>query len=173
MPFDPFADIEEPDEAQAYEELHEDPPFAEPTPTKEEKVIVAVPSEGKVVVTLKGASGYDAPWIVIHADDANDALSQLNDPNMVELIKKTSVMASGFQKTYKPGSAPASGGGSSNDRKPPVATQFPAGVVRKQCEHGDWVYKTWARKDGKGMNHAQECPVKDRNCGSEWINGIK
>lgn len=165
MPFDPFADIEEPDEAQTYiEEFPEDPPFAEPTPTKEEKVIVAVPSEGKVVVTLKGASGYDAPWIVIHADDANDALSQLDDPNMVELIKKTSVMASGFQRTYKPSSAPASGASAagSSDRKPPVATEAPGGA-KKYCAHGEMEFKSGiSQKTGKPYQFFV-CTERDRN----------
>lgn len=27
----------------------------------------------KITVTLKGGTGYDAPWIVVHADNANEA----------------------------------------------------------------------------------------------------
>src|SRR5690554_2017518 len=55
-------------------------------------------NNAKLTVTLKGGAGYDAPWIVIYADDAADALTQLRDPNIVELmdvVKKAGAHFSG------------------------------------------------------------------------------
>lgn len=62
---------------------------------KKEKAVVAT-SEGKVVVTLKGGAGYDAPWIVIHADTIADANSQLNDAELASLINQTKKVATFF-----------------------------------------------------------------------------
>lgn len=86
----------------------------------------------KVVVTLKGGSGYDAPWIVIHATDTADALKQLEDEQLKTLVEKTAEVGKYFAATGRP-PAPAktstqhTGGGIN----PPAGYEYKTGVSKK------------------------------------------
>lgn len=64
--------------------------------TKESTVTNIVSDQAKIVTTLKGGSGFDAPWIVVHADNATDALETLKDPSMKELIELSQKVGSAF-----------------------------------------------------------------------------
>lgn len=84
---DPFADAPA-DEPQG--DPWGPPPEEAPKKAPAKKATVKSPkvasdSEGKVVVTLKGGSGFDAPWIVIHAADLADAEDQFTGENAVVL----------------------------------------------------------------------------------------
>lgn len=118
---------------------------------------VAVPSEGKVVVTLKGGSGYDAPWIVIHASSVDDAYSQF-DGKLAELMTKVQAAGAHFsgQAPAKPaGAAPAANG------RPAGATEAPSWAPPKPYD--DFVYKTGvSAKTGKTW-HAWMPPQKGDN----------
>lgn len=165
---DPFAD--EADEAQ-------NAPAATNTnagPWEEKPVTNAptvVPSaDGKLVVTLKGGTGFDAPWIVIHAADAADALTQLEDKELGKLIERTKVVA-GFFAGGNCGSAPAAprqsgGGGQAQRGRPATAGSSPDGEKRF-CEHGERVFKSGVSKAGKTWQ-AYDCP--NRVCDREWKN---
>lgn len=37
------------------------------------------PHEHRVVATIKGGSGYDAPWVVVHANTASEIIAHLNE----------------------------------------------------------------------------------------------
>ena len=55
-------------------------------------------SNGKVVVTLKGGKGYDAPWIVLHCDTVAEANGLLADEGLKELIDRTTKAGQYFAK---------------------------------------------------------------------------
>lgn len=95
------------------------------------------PSQAKIVTTLKGGTGYDAPWIVIHADTPQEAIDLLNDKVMKELIEKTRVVADFFSQS-EPAKKPAG--------KPAGASQPPEGSPA--CPPG-WTYRTGVSKAGK------------------------
>ena len=115
------------------------------------------PSEGKVVVTLKGGSGYDAPWIVIHASSVDDAYSQF-DGKLAELMTKVQAAGAHFsgQAPAKPaGAAPAANG------RPAGATEAPSWAPPKPYD--DFVYKTGvSARTGKTW-HAWMPPQKGDN----------
>ncbi|MDK6577082.1 hypothetical protein QP281_24700, partial [Escherichia coli] len=94
MAKDPFAGMDE--------NATQETPAAEPetkkktTTAKKETKNVAVDNEGKIVVTLKGGKGYEAPWIVIHANTIEEANAHLNDEKLAGLIKQTQKVAEFF-----------------------------------------------------------------------------
>lgn len=138
-------------------------PFAsadtDSTPTTEKKETATVATQNtesnKIVVTLKGGSGYDAPWIVVHADDAQDALNTLNDESMKELVGLTQKVGESFAGLKKGGSVSQGG-------KPAAATQAPNG---QQPPEG-YVFKSGIGKTGKPWKAFM--PI-DRNSGLEVI----
>ncbi|QKT07898.1 hypothetical protein HUN08_12410 [Gordonia sp. X0973] len=139
--YDPFAvDTPEPEQA---------PEPAAPVGTTAVSVKpVLTDSGGKVVVTLKGGSGSEAPWIVIHADSVADATSQL-DAEIVTLMEKTAGAAKKFQSLGFGGgggqrSAAPSGGNSGGGR--PARQEPPAGAP--EAPGPDWSYKT-GTKNGR------------------------
>lgn len=93
-------------------------PFAQPAPAAsynttntnpKEKTVTENNTNAKVTATLKGGSGFDAPWIVLHGDTPAEVLDQLNDQVTKELIEQTQKVGQYFAGLGKP--APAAGGG--------------------------------------------------------------
>lgn len=75
-------------------------------------------SNGKVVVTLKGGKGYEAPWIVLHCDTVAEANGLLSDDGLKELIDRTTKAGQYFAKqggvaAPAPADAPAQASGGS------------------------------------------------------------
>lgn len=143
MSFDPFLD--DAPEPTANDWLADSTPVVE-TPVVEKKEIKTVTaanaSEGKLTITLKGGAGFDAPWIVIHAQDASDGLAQMKDPalkELMDLVKKGGAHFSGGtgQATQRPAAKPAGG----------ATPQAPAGDG-KSCQHGDMIFRSGS-KNGK------------------------
>lgn len=90
-----------------------DPPATEPattttTTTKENTRMAETASNNKIVATLKGGSGFDAPWIVIHGDTPEEVLDILNDEQTKALLDQTQKVAGYFAS--KGSSTPAAGG---------------------------------------------------------------
>ena len=105
---------------------------------------MASANEGKVVVTLKGGRDFDAPWIVIHADDVSEANDLLEQANNLELHETVAAAAAFFR-----GVNVAEQGGvtqGSAERQQPKATQDSgdtppesAGRFPVKCtQHGLW-----------------------------------
>lgn len=138
-------------------------PFAnantDSTPTTEKKETTTVATQNtesnKIVVTLKGGSGYDAPWIVVHADDAQDALNTLNDESMKDLVSLTQKVGESFAGLKK-------GGAVSQGGKPAAAAQAPNGQEPPE----GYVFKSGIGKTGKPWKAFM--PI-DRNSGLEVI----
>lgn len=141
--FDPFAGA--PEDAEAQEVAA---PPAKKAPAKKvapkKESTISNNSEGKVVLTLKGGAGFDAPWIVVHADDLEDLHRQVTD----EAALLASVMGQA-QKAAKhfaglSPSKPGNGGGAPArpGSEPPAGTPEPPGP--------GWTYKTGVNaKTGK------------------------
>lgn len=149
-PFAPKATDEDIDAADVAAEDAPKTPAKAKTTTKKETRPVSNSNEGKVVVTLKGGSSYAAPWVVIHADDVQDALSQLSGDDATvtaELLTRTAAVAKYFQGEV--GEPVKSGGGERTAGKPAGATQEPSGQTR-DCSHGSMQYR--AAKEGSGKN---------------------
>lgn len=128
-----------------------------------------VPSgDGKVVVTLKGGSGFDAPWIVIHADSVQDALRQF-DEDLASLMERAQQAASKFSSlSTKP--APQQAPSQRPNTAPPAgATQAPAGQT-ETCAHGEMIFRSGISKAGKPYKMFA-CPERDRNaqCPPVWV----
>jgi len=108
---------------------------------------VQVGSDGKVVLTLKGGTGFDAPWIVIHATDLQDAHEQISGENgalLAQIMERTQIAAQHFAKLGGGSSAPAQR--PQRQAAPAAAQQPPAGSPA--APGPDWVYKTGVSKSG-------------------------
>lgn len=154
MANDPFA-------SKAAEETTEEAPNQEApkettTTKKKENVTMAESTEGKIVVTLKGGKGYEAPWIVIHANDVADANEQLNDEGLADLIKQTKKVAEFFNGGANTQAANAPAG------QPQASTQAPNG---QQPPEG-YVFKSGVGKNGRAWKAFMPA---DRNSGLQPI----
>ncbi|WP_158881915.1 hypothetical protein [Amycolatopsis anabasis] len=157
MTFDPFADAPA-DEAQAA-------PAQAPAATPARPV--AAGSEGKVVVTLKGGAGFDAPWVVVHAADVEDAIGHLSDEKLRDLLDRTK-RAGGY---FAGGSSAPQGGGQQRQAgKPEGADQAPGGEER-YCKHGQMQFKSGVSKSSGKAYKGFFCSERDRNeqCKPEFI----
>jgi len=121
--------------------------------TDTEKVkVVTVGSEGKVVSTFKGGRDYDAPWVVVHADNVAESLAIINDKEFAELLTRVQAASQ-----YFVGQAPASslqngqnsaqnGSQARTQGKPAAATDGPWG--QQTCKHGVMSFKSGTSDDG-------------------------
>lgn len=170
MTFDPFADV--PATTTVLEPTSEFVALAQ----KEGLIPMTAPAvvpqaDGKVVVTLKGGTAYDAPWIVIHAANVGDALTQLQDQYLKNLIDRTAEVGQYFAGLNKPAQvAPqqqASSAPQDHSSTPPQQ-QAPSGE-QKFCAHGEMQYKTGVSKAGKTYK-GFFCSSQDRNaqCSPQW-----
>lgn len=140
---DPFADVAVDTDAPE--------PFTEEAPAKKataKKVTVkpAADPTGKegVTITLKGGAGFDAPWIVIHATDVQDAHDTVSGENatlLAKLMERVRHAASHFTSLGGPVTTP--GGGA--PARP--GNEAPEGVA--DAPGPDWTYKTGVGKNGK------------------------
>jgi len=128
-----------------------------------------VPSEGKVVVTLKGGAGYDAPWIVVHADSVDDAYHQVNSNMMLELMRVTQLAGADF--TGKAPTKPAAQQGvvqPQQSRAPQGAQEAPGGEKRF-CEHGEMVFKTGISKAGNPYKLFSCTAPRGQQCKAQFL----
>ena len=111
--------------------------------TQKEKPVTQDNTNAKIVTTLKGGSGFDAPWIVIHADDTAEAVAVLRGDSIEELLKATKEVSDKFNG----GQAPA------QPRQAPRTQGMPAGANEPRPSDPPmpegWTYKTGVNKNGK------------------------
>ena len=135
---DPFVDVPVDDSPEPFTE---EPKKAAPKKAAPKKA-EPIPGEGKVTLTLKGGAGFDAPWIVIHANDIGDAYEQLSGDYaavLVELMDKVKKAAAHF--------AAGSKGGAAGGAPARPGNEAPAGTP--EAPGPDWQYKTGVGKNGK------------------------
>ena len=144
---DPFNDV--PVDEDAVEPFTDEAPKKEaPNKAAPKKAVKKPETSGDregVTVTLKGGAGFDAPWIVIHASDINDAYEQVSGDNastLAKLMDRVRHAANHF--TSLGGGAPKQNGGGAPARP---GNEAPAGVP--DAPGPDWTYKTGIGKNGK------------------------
>jgi hypothetical protein len=134
-----------------------------------------------LTVTLKAGTGFEAPWIVIHAADATDALNQINTGDFATLAERTVSAAEFFRAAHNvknglaarepavqqppqqewnnTGSAP-----NWSQQGSQQAAPAPAAQDGKQCAHGAMVYRE--AKPGSGKTwRAYFCPTPQNTPG--------
>lgn len=116
--------------------------------------------QNKIIVTLKGGAGYDAPWVVVHAANATDALETLNDEDLKTVLERAKKIGAFFAGGSAVAQAPASNG------QPAGAAQAPGG----QTPPEGYVFKSGVSKKN-GRPWQAFMPI-DRNSGLEtiWLN---
>lgn len=144
---DPFENVEITDEDTATTET-----------SKKENTSMTADSQNKIVVTLKGGAGYDAPWVVVHADDSAEALAILNDPSTKELLETTKKAGAHFA-----GTSQAKGG---RQGQPSGSAQAPAGAPTPPA---GYVYKSGMGKNGR-MWYAFMGANRSDNLDPIWLN---
>ncbi|AHY27114.1 hypothetical protein PBI_PHANTASTIC_51 [Mycobacterium phage Phantastic] len=188
---DPFANAPvetEAPEAEAQEEsVFDAPPPEAPkkapakkaAPKKAEPKVtnVVAASEGKVVLTFKGGTGFDAPWIVIHANDLDDALDQVTGDNaatlgaLFERVQNAGQHFAGLgnssgQSNGGGNRGGGNGGGQRRSNAPREAQQPPADAP--PAPGPDWVYKSGKKKNGNGTWQAW-MPPRGSNEDPVWF----
>ena len=183
---DPFADAPEADEA-VEEQIEETEAPEEPTPAKKAPAKKAAPKkkeaitvdvkpnlvagdDGKHVVTLKGGSGFDAPWYVIHASGL-DELEQLFSEDagrlaaLMERIQKAGAHFSGL------GGSKPSGGSPQRGQAPQPAQEAPGGEERF-CQHGKMTFRSGVSKKTGKPYEMFACSERDRDaqCKPQFLN---
>lgn len=118
--------------------------------------LVGFDGEGKLTVTLKGGSGFEAPWIVVHAKDVDDALETFTGENTVKLQTLMDRVQRAAKAFAVDGPQAKTGGGGRPARQaaPAAATEPPSYAPAKP---GDgWVYKSGVTKSGKNKGNVWE-----------------
>lgn len=126
-------------------------------------------SDSKVVTTIKGGTEYDAPWVVVHADSANEARDILGELEASGLFTDVGRLSGMLQAQYRmgkhtgatpvdaPQAPPQQSWGSQGTQQyqqPPQAPQQPQQggwqgqqqqganpADNKQCIHGPMVFR--------------------------------
>lgn len=132
--------------SNVFDNIQEDGAEAPVTPTvttQKEKPVTQENTNAKIVTTLKGGSGFDAPWIVVHADNTEEAVAILRGGATEELLKATKEVSDKFNG----GQAPA------QQRQAPRTQGMPAGADAPRPSDPPmpegWTYKTGVNKNGK------------------------
>lgn len=152
-----------------------DPFNAAPLDTDTSVEVVAskpeVTSDGKVVITLKGGKGYDAPWIVFHANglqEAHDFVVGDNATLLSVLMDRVQTAAKhfagiGYEAPPAQQSGPSYGG-------PPPASQAAPGGEKRHCAHGEMVFKTGvAKASGKPYSLFSCTAPRDQQCKAQFL----
>lgn len=172
----PFEDAYQPEPTEN-DWLADSTPETDEDDQKENKNVAAQNNEGKLTVTLKGGSGFDSPWIVIHADDAKDALEQMKDPALKELMELTKKAGAHFSgEAAKPAQRAVQSQDGPKGRPAGAGDVDVSGVSeeKKHCIHGPRQAKSGQKeKNGEIVTwRALFCPSRDRSdqCKPVWLN---
>lgn len=151
-------------------------PFAVKANTEDEKDTTVstetteapISSSGEVSVTLKGGSGFDAPWVVIRAGSVADALDQLHDDETLKALLDKAAKVGGYFAGLAPKS---SGGGGGNGGARPARQEAPNGESR-QCTHGEMTFRSGVSKKSGKPYKMFTCNSGDRNdeCPPQFLN---
>lgn len=185
MSFDPFSDEPQDESPDEGIQLPSDDQMksvkrttTRKTPAKKETNTVAADNTNTgLTLTFKGGSGFDAPWIVLHAADlaaADDFLAEENRDLLKSVMERTQQAGSFFVSKAPGGSSggaarPAAGG---NPRQAPAGAEAAPGGEARVCKHGDMTYKSGvSAKTGKAWK-AFMCPSPKGTpdqCEAQWL----
>lgn len=109
-------------------------PFGPTVEDEKKETRMEVTNQSKIVTTLKGGAGYDAPWIVIHSDKVADALETLEDDKLKALLDRAKHVAEYF------------GGGQTSQQQQGGQGATP---TRPANVPDDWSYRSGVSQKGK------------------------
>jgi len=122
--------------------------------------------EGKIVLTFKEGAGYDASWVVVHAESVADGIAILADKQFGDLLARTKKIAAFFSGGSTAQAASNGGGGGA-----PAASQEAPGGEKRYCSHGEMVYRSGVSKKSGNAYKMFACPSPDRNgqCKAQFL----
>lgn len=147
------------------------------TDTEEKKAkVVTVGAEGKITTTFKGGTGFEKPWVVVHAEDIEEQLGIINDPKFAELLTRVQKASEYFQAqapaspTQNTASGSQNGSQGRTNGKPDAATDGPLGP--QHCQHGK--KKFWSKFDAAKNELVQIyfCPAQQGDptkCRNQYV----
>lgn len=172
---DPFASAPADDEAQTQappQESQQSSFSGGETKTQATTAPAIVPQgDGKWVLTFKGGTGYDAPWIVYHANTLDEALEAVSEDGdaakLAKLMERTQVAGKHFASQ---GSQSGKGGGGGKSQSAPKAAQEAPNGEERFCRHGKMNYRSGTSKAGKAYE-GFFCASGDRNdeCKAQFL----
>lgn len=175
---DPFAKAPVADEAQSNtpaENTNQEAPITtNVTTSKSAPNAAGVSADGKVVLTFKGGSGFDAPWVVIHADGIQEAHEFVTGDNasllaqVMERVQSAAKHFAGMGPAAAQGGANRGGGG--NTGGAPSASQAAPGGETRHCAHGEMVFKSGVSKQGKPYKLFSCTAPRDSQCKAQFLN---
>lgn len=170
--FDPFKDAAPvtADEASAWQAENNQWPEenkSEETTTVQNntpEVQTVQENSGEISVTLKGGTGYDAPWVVVRDSDPEKVLETMKDSAMGEVIEWAAKIGAHFGNKvveYKP----AAKSSPQPQQQAPQSAAQPATQSSgdgRQCAHGAMIYRDGVSKAGNAYK-GYFCPAQDRS----------
>lgn len=109
-----------------------DPWQSAPAPVAPPHTIVQG-ADGKVVLTFKGGGGFEAPWVVVHASNLDEALSYVteNGAKLLDLFNRVQTAATAFRggAPLAAPSAPRQSAPAAAAGPPPGSPAMPAGYT--------------------------------------------
>lgn len=123
-----------------------------------------------LTVTLKAGTGFDAPWLVFHANSVDEALEALQHDKLEELMDLTARKGKELAKAFggsQSAAKPSGGGGWGNKAK--EAKKASSGAVEEtddgyECEHGPAVERSGKTGNRKWTGHFCPAPRGDNQC---------
>lgn len=138
--------------------------------------------EAAITLTFKAGAGYDAPWVVIRADDPEQAINNLEALGQTGLLAKVAETATELHAVYNVAAGlggkaekvegtqqKAAWSGRSGSRQQTQDAPTEDKAPTPQCQHGQRVYRT-GTKNGKKWE-AWFCPLPRNQgaCAPEWV----
>lgn len=154
MTNDPFATAPAQDEAQ-----QETTPTTETSKEKPLTTLAPATDQSKLTLTFKGGAGYDAPWVVVHANNPAEANEIILDEDFKSLLENVQRVGGAFGEMAP--NKPAAPAKKSNGQ-PAGAAQAPNG----ETPPPGYMFKSGIGKNGKPWKAFM--PI-DRNSGLEVI----
>jgi hypothetical protein len=141
--------------------------------------IVPISDREFLTVTLKAGTGFDSPWLVIHANSVDEAVETLQHEKLDELMDLTARKAKELAKAYGGStgfSKPAAASSGTGYSKP--ASQAPAGAVEWDpeaeeytCAHGDATQRKGESAKGPWTGYFCPLPKGDpAQCAPKFLN---
>lgn len=136
-------------------------PSIETSKEKPTLTTTTVSDQSKLTLTFKGGAGYDAPWVVVHANTPGEAAALVREQDFKELLQLTQEVGGAFGSMAP--NKPAQAAPSAN-AAPAGATQAPNG----ETPPPGYMFKSGIGKNGKPWKAFM--PI-DRNSGLEvkWL----
>lgn len=127
-------------------------------------------ANSKVVVTLKGGKGYEAPWVVLHCDTVAEANDALSDEALVELLDRASKAGAYFARKGVPAAPAQASAAPAAQSSPYGAPQRPDGISDKVwslIQQGGSLKRS---KQGAARQWVGIAPPKGVNGGLTFLN---